>query len=273
MEARPEWDLRKMRELRFVVLLLVISLPCFSASDRQGDALYDMKQKLNVTGGQLSDWNQNQVNPCTWNSVICDNNNNVIQVTLAARGFTGVLSPRIGELQNLSVLSLAGNRITGTIPEEFGNLSSLTSLDLEDNLLVGEVPASLGNLSKLQLLILSQNNFNGSIPGSIANISSLTDIRLAYNNLSGQIPGLLFQVARYNFSGNHLNCGPNFPHYCASNTSYPSGSHNSKIGLILGTVGGILGLIIVGALFLICNARRKSHLREVFVDVAGSVPL
>ncbi|AQK69836.1 putative LRR receptor-like serine/threonine-protein kinase [Zea mays] len=269
MEARPEWDLRKMRELRFVVLLLVISLPCFSASDRQGDALYDMKQKLNVTGGQLSDWNQNQVNPCTWNSVICDNNNNVIQVTLAARGFTGVLSPRIGELQNLSVLSLAGNRITGTIPEEFGNLSSLTSLDLEDNLLVGEVPASLGNLSKLQLLILSQNNFNGSIPGSIANISSLTDIRLAYNNLSGQIPGLLFQVARYNFSGNHLNCGPNFPHYCASNTSYPSGSHNSKIGLILGTVGGILGLIIVGALFLICNARRKSHLREVFVDVAG----
>ncbi|AQK69830.1 putative LRR receptor-like serine/threonine-protein kinase [Zea mays] len=199
MEARPEWDLRKMRELRFVVLLLVISLPCFSASDRQGDALYDMKQKLNVTGGQLSDWNQNQVNPCTWNSVICDNNNNVIQVTLAARGFTGVLSPRIGELQNLSVLSLAGNRITGTIPEEFGNLSSLTSLDLEDNLLVGEVPASLGNLSKLQLLILSQNNFNGSIPGSIANISSLTDIRLAYNNLSGQIPGLLFQVARYKY--------------------------------------------------------------------------
>jgi hypothetical protein len=43
-----------------------------------------MKQKLNVTGGQLSDWNQNQVNPCTWNSVICDNNNNVIQVLVGA---------------------------------------------------------------------------------------------------------------------------------------------------------------------------------------------
>ena len=38
-----------------------------------GDALYDMKQKLNATGTQLTDWNQNQVNPCTWNSVICDN--------------------------------------------------------------------------------------------------------------------------------------------------------------------------------------------------------
>ncbi|XP_062223508.1 LRR receptor kinase SERK2 [Phragmites australis] len=258
-----------MRELRVVLLILVISLPCFSASDRQGDALYDMKQKLNVTGGQLSDWNQNQVNPCTWNSVICDNSNNVIQVTLAARGFTGVLSPRIGELQYLSVLSLAGNRITGSIPEQFGNLSSLTSLDLEDNLLVGEIPDSLGKLSKLQLLILSQNNFNGPIPDSIANISSLTDIRLAYNNLSGQIPDLLFQVARYNFSGNHLNCGSNFPHSCTSSMSYQSGSHSSKIGLILGTVGGVIGLLIIVALFLICNARRKSHLRDVFVDVSG----
>lgn len=45
-----------------------------------GDALYDMKLKLNASGSQLADWNQNQVNPCTWNSVICDNNNNVVQV-------------------------------------------------------------------------------------------------------------------------------------------------------------------------------------------------
>jgi hypothetical protein len=45
-----------------------------------GDALYDMKLKLNATANQLTDWNQNQVNPCTWNSVICDTNNNVVQV-------------------------------------------------------------------------------------------------------------------------------------------------------------------------------------------------
>ena len=45
-----------------------------------GEALYDMKLKLNATANQLTDWNQNQVNPCTWNSVICDSNNNVVQV-------------------------------------------------------------------------------------------------------------------------------------------------------------------------------------------------
>ncbi|KAM0924096.1 hypothetical protein ACQ4PT_005090 [Festuca glaucescens] len=258
-----------MRELRIVLLILVISLPSFSASDRQGDALYDMKQKLNASGSQLSDWNPNQVNPCTWNSVICDSNNNVVTVTLAARGFTGVLSPRIGELEYLTVLSLAGNRITGGIPQQFGNLSSLTSLDLEGNLLGGEIPASLGQLSKLQLLILSENNFNGPIPESLAKISSLTDIRLASNNLSGQIPDPLFQVARYNFSGNHLNCGTNLPLPCASNISYPSGSHSSKVGIILGAVGGLIGLLIVVALFLFCKGRKKRHLREVFVDVPG----
>ncbi|XP_006647169.1 LRR receptor kinase SERK2 [Oryza brachyantha] len=258
-----------MRELRLAVLIIAASLPSFSASDRQGDALYDMKQKLNVTGNQLSDWNQNQVNPCTWNSVICDSNNNVIQVTLAARGFAGVLSPRIGELKYLTVLSLASNRISGGIPEQFGNLSSLASLNLEDNLLVGEIPASLGQLSKLQLLLLSDNDLNGSIPDSLAKISSLTDIRLAYNNLSGQIPGPLFQVAHYNFSGNHLNCGTNFPHTCSTNMSYQSGSHSSKVGIVLGTVGGVIGLLIVAALFLFCKGKTKSHLREVFVDVAG----
>lgn len=231
--------------------------------------MYDMKQKLNASGSQLSDWNPNQVNPCTWNSVICDSNNNVVTVTLAARGFAGVLSPRIGELEYLTVLSLAGNRITGGIPQQFGNLSSLTSLDLEGNLLGGEIPASLGQLSKLQLLILSENNFNGPIPESLAKISSLTDIRLASNNLSGQIPDPLFQVARYNFSGNHLNCGANLPLPCASNISYTSGSHSSKVGIILGAVGGLIGLLIVVVLFLFCKGRKKRHLREVFVDVPG----
>ncbi|KAL6877500.1 hypothetical protein ACP4OV_012715 [Aristida adscensionis] len=258
------------RELRAVLLVLVIALPYCAASDSQGNALIDMKQKLNATGGLLSDWNPNQVNPCTWTSVICDTSNNVVQVTLAALGFTGVLSPRIGELQHLTVLSLAGNRITGSIPEQFGNLSSLTSLDLEDNLLIGKIPTSLGKLSKLQLLILSQNNLDGPIPDSIATISSLTDIRLAYNNLSGQIPGSLLHVARYNFSGNHLNCGTNFSTPCSSaNLADRSGYHNSKIGLILGTVGGVIGLVTVVALVLLWNRWRKSHLREVYVDVAG----
>ncbi|KAJ3677091.1 hypothetical protein LUZ60_002815 [Juncus effusus] len=252
-----------------VIFLTILTLVLRGLSDQQGDALYDMKQKLNATGNQLSDWNQNQVNPCTWNSVICDSNNNVIQVTLASMGFTGILSSRIGELSYLNVLSLPGNKITGSIPDTFGNLSSLTSLDLEDNLLTGQIPSSLGKLSKLQILILSQNNLNGSIPSSLSNISSLTDIRLAFNSLSGQIPPSLFEVARYNFTGNSLNCGANLPKPCFSNMPVQGGSHGSKLGVVLGSIGGVTALIVIGFVFVICKGRKKAYKSEVFVDVAG----
>jgi len=45
-----------------------------------GDALFALKISLNASAHQLTDWNQNQVNPCTWSRVYCDSNNNVIQV-------------------------------------------------------------------------------------------------------------------------------------------------------------------------------------------------
>jgi len=45
-----------------------------------GDALIALKLSLNASGQQLSDWNENQVNPCTWSRVNCDFNNNVNQV-------------------------------------------------------------------------------------------------------------------------------------------------------------------------------------------------
>ncbi|XP_072952864.1 LRR receptor kinase SERK2-like [Typha angustifolia] len=251
------------------LLLILASLPFFAESDRQGDALYDMKLKLNPTGNQLSDWNQNQVSPCTWNAVICDANSNVIGVTLASMGFNGVLSPRIGDLNYLTVLSLPGNKITGGIPEQFGNLSSLNNLDLENNLLTGQIPASLGNLSKLQILILSQNNLNGSIPESLSNLSSLNDLRLAFNHLSGQIPDQLFQVARYNFSGNNLNCGTNFSQPCTSNITTQGSSHNSKVGVILGSIGGVVGFLLIGVVFLLCKGRKRDCKQDIYVDVAG----
>jgi hypothetical protein len=30
-----------------------------------------------------------------------------------------------------------------------------------------------------------------------------------------------------------------------------------------------MGLLIIVAVFIICSGRRKSHLREIFVDVSG----
>ncbi|TKY60267.1 LRR receptor serine/threonine-protein kinase [Spatholobus suberectus] len=140
-------------EMDFTFVLLLLGCLCsFVLPDSQGDALFALKISLNASAHQLTDWNQNQVNPCTWSRVYCDSNNNVIQVSLAFMGFTGYLTPRIGVLKYLTTLSLQGNGITGNIPKEFGNLTSLVRLDLENNKLNGEIPSSLGNLKKLQFL-------------------------------------------------------------------------------------------------------------------------
>jgi hypothetical protein len=46
-------------------------------------------------------------------------------------------------------------------------------------------------------------------------------------------------------------------------------SRGSKIAIVLGTVGGVVGLLILVALFIICNGRKKIYLCEAFVDVSG----
>ncbi|XP_059624251.1 probable LRR receptor-like serine/threonine-protein kinase At5g10290 isoform X2 [Cornus florida] len=256
-------------QLLFVVILLAC-LRSFVSPNPQGDALYALKNSLNASANQLKDWNQYQVNPCTWSKISCDSSNNVISVSLSSMGFFGVLSPEIGALTTLTQILLQGNRITGGIPKEFGNLTSLTMLNLESNHLTGEIPPSLGNLKKLQFLFLNQNNLTGAIPESLSSLPNLSNLQLASNGLSGQIPELLFQVSNYNFTGNQLNCGMNFSHPCESVSG--DTSRKPRIGRILGIVGGFLGLILFGAVLLFLWKRgQKGYKREVFVDVAGEV--
>nr|XP_029119337.1 LRR receptor kinase SERK2 isoform X3 [Elaeis guineensis] len=226
------------------VLNMLASLHSFVASTDQVGVLINLKLTLKASNNQLSDWNQNQVSPCNWNYINCDGDD-VVQISFPSIGFSGTLSPRIGELSYLKGLSFPGNTITGKIPEEFGNLSRLTDLNLENNHLSGEIPETLGKLTRLEnFRILSQNDLNGSIPDSLSNLANLSDICLAFNDLSGPIPDRLFKVARYNFTGNHLNCGTNL-HPCVSIVSAKR------------------------VLYLKWKSRMKSHQNEVFVDVAG----
>ncbi|KAJ9670115.1 hypothetical protein PVL29_026581 [Vitis rotundifolia] len=267
------WSLGMMPlKMEFVLAALILS--CFHScvlSDSQGDALHALKNSLNASTEQLMDWNPNQVNPCGWSNVVCDSSDNVISVTLSFMQLSGSLSPKIGILNTLSTLRLGGNGITGEIPKEFGNLLSLTTLDLENNRLTGEIPSSLGDLTKLQLLILNQNNLTGTIPESLSSLlPSLINLQLASNDLSGQIPEDLFQVPKYNFTGNSLNCGRNFPHLCASDND-SGGSHKPKIGLIVGIVGGLTGLLLSATvLFFLWKGSCRGYKRGV-VDVADEV--
>ncbi|KAM0039414.1 putative transferase, protein kinase RLK-Pelle-LRR-II family [Helianthus debilis subsp. tardiflorus] len=256
--------------MKLVFVLLVVGNLCLVAPDAQGDALIDLRTSLKASPDQLTDWNQNQVNPCTWSKVTCDPNNYVLSVSMSFMGFTGTLSPRIQALSKLTILSLQGNQITGGIPEDYGNLTSLTMLDLENNRLTGPIPSSLGNLKNLQFLILSQNNLEGPIPDSLSSLPNLTSILLGSNNLSGQIPDHLFQVSKFNFTGNKLNCGVNNTRPCTSGSE--DASKKSKAGILIGVIAGVLVLLLLGCLMLfLWRGRHKGYKREVFVDVPGEV--
>lgn len=51
-------------------------------------------------------------------------------------------------------------------------------------------------------------------------------------------------------------------------------SNKTKIGVIVGVVGGLVGILLLGGvLFFMCKSRLIGYKREVYVDVAGSVVL
>nr|XP_034891794.1 probable LRR receptor-like serine/threonine-protein kinase At5g10290 isoform X3 [Populus alba] len=176
MDRAPGLMSLKM-EMLFAALILAY-LQSFVLSNPQGDALIALKLSMNVPNNQLTDWNQNLVNPCTWTNVICDKSSNVFSVTLSDINCSGTLSPMIGALRTLTTL----------------------------------------------------------------------------------------------FTGNHLNCGGLNLHLCESYSGDSGGSHKSKIGIIVGVVGGFVILFLFGGLlFFVCKGRRKGYKREIFVDVAGEV--
>ncbi|KAE9604784.1 hypothetical protein Lal_00011025 [Lupinus albus] len=257
-------------EMDFIFALLLLTNMCSFAlpdSDSEVEALYALKLSLNASADQLSNWNNNQVNPCTWSNVDC-HNNSVTQVSLAFMGFTGTLTPRIGVLKNLITLSLQGNRITGGIPKELGNLTSLNRLDLENNSLTGEIPSTISNLKKLQFLTLSQNHLSGTIPESLASLPNLNNVLMDSNDLSGQVPEQLFNVPKYNFTGNKLNCGITYHHVCESDNNDPGSPHKTKIGVVVGIVVGIVVFLFLGGLVFFWY---KGYNEEDFVDVSGEV--
>ncbi|XP_042431750.1 LRR receptor kinase SERK2-like isoform X2 [Zingiber officinale] len=254
-------------KVNLVLLLCFASLYSSLASQREVGVLIDIKTAFQDVN-QLTSWISNQVSPCNWNFVTCSGGL-VVELALSSKGFNGTLSPRLGELPSLRTLSLSDNFISGSIPKELGNLLSLRSLTLQNNRLNGTIPDSLGNLAALRIMDLSGNALSGNLPGSLSNLSSLSNINLAYNDLTGDIPTNLLNVLSYNFTGNKLNCGTNTLNSCTNNiTNQGEASKNSKRGLVIGSIGGIIGLLLVCGLLLLWR-RNKHYPHDTFVDVPG----
>lgn len=125
---------------------------------------------------------------CSWDYVLCDDNDRVISFSSYSNGYNGTIPKEIGDLEFLEFINLSYGNITGEIPEELFQLTNLKSLKLTDVELTGNISNSIGNLEKLENLYLDNNSLTGEIPESIGNCTKLKKLFLNTNDLSGPIP-------------------------------------------------------------------------------------
>ncbi|PVH37888.1 hypothetical protein PAHAL_5G114000 [Panicum hallii] len=148
--------------------------------------------------------------PCTsWDGISCSNGR-VTEVRLPSMNLQGTLSDAVGQLSALMYLDLSNNlNLGGPLTPKIGNLKQLTTLILLGCSFSGNIPREIGNLSQLTFLALNSNKFTGGIPPTLGLLSNLIWLDMSANKLSGQIPvspGLnqLVKAKHFHFSENQL---------------------------------------------------------------------
>ncbi|KZV40891.1 hypothetical protein F511_05136 [Dorcoceras hygrometricum] len=153
-------------------------------------ALLKFKTQLIDPLNYLDSWRDSDSDsPCEFYGITCDREGGfVTEIYLDNRSLSGVISPSLSVLQNLTSLILPSNLISGIIPSEFRNLMNLRVLNLTDNNMNGTVP-DLSNLIKLESLDLSGNYFSGAFPAWVGNLTGLVSLGLGDNDYDeGEIP-------------------------------------------------------------------------------------
>lgn len=197
--------------------------------------LLELKSSFEDPAGVLSSWSDSSVqHHCSWLGVSCDSSPRVVSLRIAGShggkpgnseafscsesslrfsvsgfGFgrrswnregdlslRGGISPSIGKLSELRVLSLAYNGLSGEIPVEIWGLEKLKVVDLEGNSLTGKLPSSFSGLRKLRVLNLGFNRIDGEIPLSLSECGDLEVLNLAGNAVNGTIPGFLGSLSK-----------------------------------------------------------------------------
>ncbi|XP_057961191.1 LRR receptor-like serine/threonine-protein kinase RPK2 [Malania oleifera] len=186
--------------------------------------LLEFKNSVSDASGILSRWDSDS-DHCSWPGVYCDSKSRVSSLNITGGdggkgksptspcfkssqfrvyGFgirkgcsvrngklVGKLTPLIGKLAELRVLSLPFNDLSGEIPREIWGLRKLELLDLEGNSFTGELPRVFSGLRKLRVLNLRFNRIAGEIPFSISKCVGLQVLKLAGNEMKGRIPGFV----------------------------------------------------------------------------------
>ncbi|KAL9686672.1 hypothetical protein QQ045_031065 [Rhodiola kirilowii] len=242
-----KWGCGFCRRTLLWIHFLVWVLCCSgSISSLEGDreVLLELKSLVSDPTGTLASWDVgSRLSHCSWHGVSCNSKSRVSEIRLVGgegggndsevvscsagfpfHGFgtrrncsigygklAGKLSSRVGELDQLRVLSLPFNQFDGEIPNEVWGLENLEVLDLEGNMFTGEFPEKFSGLRKLRVLNLRFNRFSGQVP-LVTNFKFMRVLDLAGNELDKMVPEFVnsygngCQYLEYlDLSGNALN--------------------------------------------------------------------
>ncbi|KAK4373254.1 hypothetical protein RND71_008638 [Anisodus tanguticus] len=185
-------------------------------------ALLELKNSFGDPSGILSSWKSDDSNYCSWYGISCNSDSRVSEMRirgnktnaasctnnpeLALHAFgirrnswfvmngnlVGNLSPAIGNLKDLTVISLPFNDLAGEIPVQIWELENLLVLDLEGNSIEGNFSSyNFSGLRKLRVVNLGFNRIVGRFPPSLAKCRFLSVLNLAGNRINDVIPGFI----------------------------------------------------------------------------------
>ncbi|XP_020218845.1 LRR receptor-like serine/threonine-protein kinase RPK2 isoform X1 [Cajanus cajan] len=253
------------------LLLLFLSLDGVVSSDSDKSVLLQLKHSLSDPSGLLATWQPSTPNHCEWSGVLCDDSaarRRVVAINVTGNGgnrkppplcsdfaefplygfgirrsceglggaLFGKVSPLLGKLTELRVLSLPFNGLEGEVPEEIWAMEKLEVLDLEGNLISGVLPVKLKNL---RVLNLGFNRVVGEIPSSWSSVKSLEVLNLAGNGINGSVPSFVGRLRAVYLSFNLL--GGAIPseigEHCGGRLEHLDLSGNLLVGGIPGSLG------------------------------------
>lgn len=106
------------------------------------------------------------VHECEWDGIVCDTNNEIIEINIESSGLSSTIPDSIHEIKTLERILLSDNKIYGIIPyKSLSKLQYLKEIDLSSNLLRG--PLEHLDTPTIEILNFSYNQLSGDLPPGI----------------------------------------------------------------------------------------------------------
>lgn len=124
---------------------------------------------------------------CDWYGVWCDENKQVISLSVRNNDVRGELPASLSDIATLQNINVNHNAVGGTIPRSLEQLPALRAIEARSNRMNGPLPAWLLDVPSLRVLILGANGFAGTTDLLAGGHPDLEMLDLASNEIEGEL--------------------------------------------------------------------------------------